>query len=260
MRQTQEEQPALRGKQREFLRREQEILNVARDMLLENGIIGLAMNNIAEAIGYATGTVYQHFPCKEEIVLALAIETAHLRLKLLEKAARLEWRARERMLAMGEVTAILFPRHFHSELLLYTNALRVKTTPERQEELRIWEARCFSMGVTVVQDAVESGDLVLPKDLNAESFYFGLSSMVFGVFGILNTDVPLDQVGVTNAVSSLHAFGKTVLDGFGWRPLSTEWDYRKVMKRVYTEVFPEELRRSINTKQPDSLGSGVDFL
>ena len=33
------------------------------------------------------------------------------------------------------------------------------------------------------------------------------------------------------------------LDGFGWRPLSTEWDYPATLERVRKEVFPDEFRR-----------------
>ncbi|MBO0180679.1 TetR/AcrR family transcriptional regulator, partial [Vibrio parahaemolyticus] len=31
------------------------------------------------------------------------------------------------------------------------------------------------------------------------------------------------------------------LDGLGWSPLSTEWDYRKTWRRVEQELFSEGL-------------------
>jgi len=58
--------------------------------------------------------------------------------------------------------------------------------------------------------------------------------------------------------------GRGVLDAYGWRPLSTEWDYRETMRRIYREVYPSEV---IEESVPydasgDSLISvdGADFL
>jgi hypothetical protein len=31
------------------------------------------------------------------------------------------------------------------------------------------------------------------------------------------------------------------MDGFGWRPLSSEWDYRSTMRRIHEELFPPVL-------------------
>ena len=34
-------------------------------------------------------------------------------------------------------------------------------------------------------------------------------------------------------------FGRIILDGIGWKPVSGEWDYAKTIKRFYRELFPE---------------------
>ncbi len=34
-----------------------------------------------------------------------------------------------------------------------------------------------------------------------------------------------------------------LLDGFGWKPLSTEHDYSATIRRVLQEVFPEEAHK-----------------
>jgi len=36
-------------------------------------------------------------------------------------------------------------------------------------------------------------------------------------------------------------FGEIVLDGLGWKPLSTEWNYSETKKRFFQEIFPELL-------------------
>ena len=66
----------LTRKQREIAEREQLILGIAAEMLVERGYLGLTMDRIAAATEYSKGTIYQHFPNKEEIVAALATESA----------------------------------------------------------------------------------------------------------------------------------------------------------------------------------------
>ena len=62
----------LTRKQREIQEREELILDVARDMLVERGYLGLTMDRIAKAIDYSKGTVYQHFASKEDLFAELA--------------------------------------------------------------------------------------------------------------------------------------------------------------------------------------------
>lgn len=40
----------------------------------------------------------------------------------------------------------------------------------------------------------------------------------------------------------------TLLDGFGWRPLSTEWDYAKTVERVRSELFAEEMQSLLQSR------------
>ncbi|HVA24391.1 MAG TPA: TetR/AcrR family transcriptional regulator [Chloroflexota bacterium] len=51
--------------------REQEILQAARDVFSERGFEKASIDEIAERVGIGKGTVYLHFPSKEELLLAL---------------------------------------------------------------------------------------------------------------------------------------------------------------------------------------------
>ena len=66
-------------KERQRAERDELILRVARELLLEKGYLGLTMDRIAKATEYSKGTIYQHYSCKEEVVIALAIQTAEIR-------------------------------------------------------------------------------------------------------------------------------------------------------------------------------------
>ena len=77
----------LSRKQREVQGRQERILELARSMIVRDGYHGLSMDRIAEALEYSKGTIYQHFTCKEEILMALVNQTMERRLHLFQRAA-----------------------------------------------------------------------------------------------------------------------------------------------------------------------------
>jgi TetR/AcrR family fatty acid metabolism transcriptional regulator len=61
--------PSLKEKQRQ--EREELIIQAAEEVLLEKGYYETSMDEIAGRVGIAKGTIYTHFPGKEELVLAI---------------------------------------------------------------------------------------------------------------------------------------------------------------------------------------------
>ena len=234
-------------KERRYQEREAQILHVARSLLQEHGYAELTMDRIADAINYSKPVVYQHFPCKEEIVLALATQTALIRLKLHERVLQFEGNSRERIIASGEATVVL-QDHLQCELLILTNALSSKTSEARLQLYQTTTRRTIVMASSIVKEAVAAGDLTLPEDLNPETLAFSLWTTIFGGFSLINTGTGLLEPrgsfkeGRTPAnVHLVRTCGLALLDAYGWRPLSGEWDYRETMRRIYTEVFPPEV-------------------
>ncbi len=60
---------SLKEKQRQ--EREQLIIQAAEEVLQEKGYYETSMDEIAARVGIAKGTIYTHFPGKEELVLAI---------------------------------------------------------------------------------------------------------------------------------------------------------------------------------------------
>ncbi len=58
-------------KERQLREREELILDRAREMLAEKGYLGLKLDELAEAVEYSKGTLYQHFSSKEDMILAI---------------------------------------------------------------------------------------------------------------------------------------------------------------------------------------------
>jgi TetR/AcrR family fatty acid metabolism transcriptional regulator len=61
----------LTWKERQRQERETSILQAAQDVLVEKGFHEMSMDEIAASVGIAKGTVYLHFPSKEDLVIAL---------------------------------------------------------------------------------------------------------------------------------------------------------------------------------------------
>ncbi len=231
-------------KQREVRQRELHLLEVARKMLLAQGYAGLSMDRLAEATEYSKGTIYQHFSTKEDLVMALASQSMEQRTSLFDRVAHFEGRPRERMQGLGiadELFARLYPYSFRSELIIKMADLEDRASPERRALLRAHEDRCGGMARSFIEDAVKVGDLDPTKSVS--KVMFAIMTMVIGTHTITsNFSSLMAQTGIVDPFSATRDNIQVLLDGFGWRPLSTEWDYAATYRRITQEVFPDECR------------------
>lgn len=235
--------PQLTRKEREIEQREELILNVARGLLLESGYLGLRMDEIAEKVEYSKGTVYGHFPHKEEIILALANKALETRLEMFAKGSMLRKQSRERLSALGAAAELFvqeYPHFFQLEQIVRINSIWEKTSEKRREIMRGCEARCMAIVSGIVRDAVAQEDLQLPANCAPEDIVFGLWSINIGAFSILSSSDSLQEIGIKSPVAALRLNTNTMLDGYGWRQFSSDFDYDQLFDSV-----KEELRSSV---------------
>jgi len=236
----------LSRKQREIQEREAKILEVAREMLMRDGYLGLNMDRIAEAVEYAKGTVYRHFPNKEDIIMALAVETQKKRTALFQRASLFHGASRERLTAVAvacELFVRLYPSHFHVEQIVRLSSIWEKTSEKRQSVMRTCEQSCMGIVSGIVRDAISQGDLKLPEGMVPEDLVFGLWSTNFGGFTIMSSSSSLLEIGIEDPPLAIRECINGMLDGFGWKLLSTEHDYKAVFQRAIEETFPDEYQQ-----------------
>lgn len=230
-------------KQREIQEREERILEVSRPLLIEQGYHGLSMDRVAAALEYSKGTIYNHFSCKEEIIIALAIQTTDQRTSLFQRAAAFRGSSRERIHAVGAAAILfvrLFPDHFRVEQVVRSASIWQKTSEKRRMAMRSCESRCMAVVGGVVRDAIAQGDLTLPDTVSPEDLVFGLWSLSFGTFSIITTSDQLLDLGISDPFAAFRNNVNRMLDGFGWQPLSTDYDFDATSARIEKEVFPDE--------------------
>lgn len=226
---------SIERRHKQIVNREAHILRVARRLLKAKGYIGLTMDLIAQAARLSKATLYRHFTSKEEVIMGLAIENARQRVAYTKQASGFAGRARERFVAVRVFAQRVYPSHLAVELILYTNAIRAKTSSELQEALFAEEAEVFRLMAGIVQDAIDTGDLTLPAGATAEELAFSAWALFFGGFTLRVANIPLERcLGPRGdaAQAFLVRYAGAALDGLGWRPLSTEWDYTQTQQRV----------------------------
>lgn len=229
-------------KQREMEQREGLILDVAHDLLVRQGYLGLRMDDIAEQTEYSKGTIYQHFPNKEEIILALANQALETRSAMFSRAATLRQQSRERLAAVGAAAELFvekFPHFFQVEQIIRINSVWEKTTEKRRKIMRSCESRCMSIVGGVVRDAVAQGDLELPSGCSPEDVVFGLWATNIGAFTILSSSDSLHEIGITDGVTALRRAINHMLDGYGWQPHSSKMDVDKLFEDVKRELVSQ---------------------
>ncbi|QDU60787.1 Fatty acid metabolism regulator protein [Planctomycetes bacterium Pan216] len=237
----------LTRKQREIQERQEKILDVSRTMLREGGYHGLNMDRIAAELEYSKGTIYGHFSCKEEIIIALAIQTMEKRMELFRRAALFRGSSRERMTAIGlavELFVLLYPDHFMVERIIRTESIWLKTSEERRTATNHFENDCFGIVGGVVRDGITRGELVLPDGMSVEDLVFGLWALSHGAYTIMTTNDQLVVQGVREPLDATRRNYAMILDGAQWRPLSSEHDYAAVYRQIAQEIFPDECRRA----------------
>ncbi|PIE24221.1 MAG: TetR family transcriptional regulator [Planctomycetota bacterium] len=237
----------LSRKQREIAEREGLVLSTARAILIEQGFQGLTMEKIAAATDYSKGTIYQHFSNKEEILGVLAMQQLKRQFHVFERAFAFDGRPRERMAAVGEGYELMFrldPDSFRLHDELQSPTLRAKLPVCRCDELQALEQRPLRLLVRIVSDAVQCGDLELPEDIQPQHICFGLWAMHDGAFRIARSGIDLESKGLSEPFQILRLQASRLMDGLGWRPLSTEHDFDATYERIRREVFPDEYARS----------------
>ncbi len=234
---------SLTGKQRELQLRDEMYLDTARRIFFEDGFHQLTISRLAEATGFTRGTLYQRFGSKEALLVELWIQCQQDMLRMMETAAKLPGSPRERIAASGE--AIYFYIDHHPESLRVLGAISMevvseKITDERRALMEGLDVRMFALMLKQVLEAIEKGDLHLPEDTAPTSLCFAIWTMVEGCLSALRGSVPLEDVQVSDPLDFTFRNVQRLLDGYNWRPLTSDWDFKAVRRRVWAVLAEDE--------------------
>jgi AcrR family transcriptional regulator len=239
-------------RQREVAEREQLFLDNARALILQDGLLNLQMAKVAEACDYATGTLYQHFASKEDLLVALASDKSVVRAELFERAAA--WRAssRERIFGVAVADMIFarrYPDYFRLTQYVTTEVVwGAASAARRQAALEV----CRPIGEAVLRifrDAVEAGDLAL-RGLTIPQLMVGPWTLCLGMHNLVHAEGMLQRYEVGDPYCLLMRHVHHLLNGYGWRPLFDPADdaaLHALIARVCEELFADLCREPLPT-------------
>jgi AcrR family transcriptional regulator len=228
-------------KERERAAREELILDHAQRMLLRDGFQNLNLDELAEAVEYSKGTLYLHFKTKEDIALAVVTRALKERADFFERAAEFQGRSREKARAIGFACchfAKVYPDYYNVEMMLKSQSFWEKADEVRQHQYAMQGGRCFRTMHRIVLEALQAGDLP-PSKLSSEQVVFSIASMATGSHIMGRSVHAAVLAGIEEPLQAICQNVNILMDGLGWKPLSSEWDYDAVDRRIKKEIFPE---------------------
>lgn len=203
-------------------------MDIAYDILRNEGIKALTMEKVAQVGEYSKGTVYGHFSCKEDIISALSIRTLMLQKAMMQNVLEGQWSSRERILGCALVYVLIqvkYPRLHYCVLSLNDPQISTKLSFAMQELYAESEEQVNSLLVDTISEAQQVGDL--PNDTAPEEIAYAIRAMVFG----------MSLIGHPSLETATRSHLNTLLDGFGWQPLTRDADYYHFWQQTREELL-----------------------
>lgn len=230
---------ALTRRERQLIEREELILETARSLILEKGFLNLRMSKLAEAVEYSVGTLYSHFETKEDLLMALAVQSISRRTVLFEQIKQAKRPSRDRIYGILIARICLTetsPELFDIERLASSPSIWKRATRQRYQEMVTMEQCCSNIVSGIIQDAMTQGDLDEDR-VCAGDIIFGLWSLSIGFHRLVESFPDLSQVGASNAFDAVKLNYRLLLDSYGWQPLN-DWDATAVEADFRQNIFP----------------------
>ncbi|RDE19029.1 TetR/AcrR family transcriptional regulator [Motiliproteus coralliicola] len=231
--------------QHSLKQRELEIIEAALRLLEQVDVSQLTMDKVVAQVPYSKGTVYSHFSGKEDLLAAIGNYAMQTMADLFGRAAASEGNSRERYLGMSFaylVYALLKPTLFRVALCSKSPSVIGKTSPERLTEHERLETTLMGLFFEVIDAGIAEGSLQLPPHLNKQQISFLGWAGGYGAIMLLNDD--LNQCGGRHGLyleREYYNASNIFMDGLGWQPLSSEYDYRQVINALMEGRFAAEI-------------------
>jgi AcrR family transcriptional regulator len=237
-------------RQREVAEREQLFIDKARDLVCQEGLLQLQMARLADECDYATGTLYQHFGSKEDLVVALLTDRVEQRSELFRRAAEWDARPRDRIFAVAAADTLFVqrnPEYFRIAQLALTEVVWSAASVARRHEYLAKMKPIGDIVVGIVRDGVAAGDLELEGGATVEEAALGVWTLVCGTHNLVHAEGFLESFEVREPYRLMGRNIHRLLNGLEWRPLFDVADaeaYDRYWERLSNELFSTEDERA----------------
>lgn len=144
-------------KAQEFRRREQEILDAALELFLEQGEDRVTVEMIADRVGIGKGTIYKHFETKNEIYLLLMLRYEEQLASVFEQIRDSD--DKEQLAREYFRFRISDPRRYQLFDRLEQKVIKAHAVPELVDQLHAIRSKNFDVLTEVIQARIDDGGL-----------------------------------------------------------------------------------------------------
>ena len=229
---------------RELAEREQRFMDAAREQIRDHGLLALQMAKVARTCDYATGTLYQHFSSKEDLLLSICADQAERRVATMARAADWEAPSRDRMFALM-IADMLFarrnPDHYRLTQYIFTEAVWGAASQRRRDAVIEAHRPISELISRIVNDGVAAGDVsnAFPHPLELA---LGQYAMTIGMHTMVLAEGVLDNYNVHDPYKVLLYHGAAHLNGLDWQPLLDPADSQALdalVSRICSTLFAD---------------------
>ncbi|MGM0671829.1 MAG: TetR/AcrR family transcriptional regulator [Pseudomonadota bacterium] len=208
-------------RRREREAREALFIERAHERIREDGLLGLQMSKLAADCEYATGTLYQHFDSREDLLAAVATRTTRERAARFRAIPALDLGTRSRMLAIV-LTDIDFaahnPDYYRLTQYLVTEVVWANVSVPRRAAL-LEAGQPISAAVhAVVAEARNHGDLPPARAISEEEMGLGPWALNVGMQSLANAQGLLDAYDIHRPYDHLIRHFHALMTGWRWEP------------------------------------------
>lgn len=192
----QKEMPRHSLRERQRQERENLILQAAEEVLSEKGYYETSMDEIAARVGIAKGTVYLHFPSKEDLIFALFEREIQTFLSLVDEAVARDGSARSRLeVILHAMYKGLIGKRLQLLLSLYTSLEIRQELLEKKQQVHVCLEQVGTQVTALLEEGKANGefDVSLPTPVML-SLFFSLFSPRGYKRLIIEEHMPLEEL------------------------------------------------------------------
>ena len=239
--------------QEEFLQREIELIKLGRQLVENDCLTTLTIDKLVSESCYSKGTIYKHFVGKEDLLMAICNTSIKEMQDMFCRALEFKGNSREKVLAVMVsyvIWAKLYPSQLFAVLAAHSPSVAACCSESRNETHRHHEAQLMGLMNRQIEKAIESGDLVLPEGMCIEQVTFAMWSVSWGAMALIMSKGDSVKLGPMMLERESFTNSRLLLDGFGWKPLSSDWDYSASIKNIANQIFEPEIETLKNMGTP----------
>ncbi len=170
------------------------ILKAARQLVLAKGVENLSLREIARTVGFSPSSLYEYFDGKEEIIIALKLQTSAMLYQAMKKASK----SLKPLPALGAMCAayVDFAKTNSEDFVLLFS--RSRSTRRTLKEPAI-PSSGYALVLESVVLGISNGQINNTKKRSAEDMAYGLWALVHGMATLQTTHLKGFQANFENA-------------------------------------------------------------